>query len=100
MSHMPVSAESTSSLPIDPAVRAQLERWVRAPTTPQRTVRRSRIVLLLAEGFSARAVARKVGVSRNTVELWRARYAKEGAETLTCDRPGRGRKPCSEGASA
>jgi len=88
------------SLQIDPAVRHQLERWVRAPTTPQRTVRRSRIVLLLAEGFSGREVARMLGVSRNTVDLWRARYAQEGSQTLTCDRPGRGRKPCSEGASA
>jgi transposase len=77
---------------IDPTVRNLLEYWVRAPTTPQRTVRRSRIVLLLAAGFSGREVARQLGVSRNTVDLWRARYEREGSQTLTCDRPGRGRK--------
>ena len=35
-----------------PGERATLERWVRSGTTPQRTVMRSRIVLMLAEGLS------------------------------------------------
>jgi DNA invertase Pin-like site-specific DNA recombinase len=75
--------------------RAILERWVRSGTTPQRTVIRSRIVLLLDEGLSAREVARRLGVSRHTVDLWRARYIKEGCDVLTHDRPGRGRKRAS-----
>lgn len=73
--------------------REMLERWVRMPTSEQRTVRRSRIVLLLDEGLTAREVARRLGVSRQTVDLWRRRYAEEGREALTRDRPGRGRKP-------
>jgi transposase len=72
--------------------RPTLERWIRARTTPQRTVLRSRIVLLLAEGLSAREVARRLGVSRHTVDLWRTRYVQEGCDTLTRDRPGRGRR--------
>jgi len=63
------------------------------PTAPQRLVLRSRIVLLLADGCPAREVARRLGVSRPTVALWRRRYAEEGPEALTHDRPGRGRKP-------
>jgi transposase len=74
------------------ADRATLERWVRAPTTPQRIVLRSRMVLLLSEGLSAREVARRLRVSRHTVDLWRKRYQVEGCEALTYDRPGRGRK--------
>ena len=70
-----------------------LERWVRAPTTQQRVVLRSRMVLLLAEGLSARRVAQLLGVSRHTVDLWRKRYLEEGCDSLTHDRPGRGRKP-------
>jgi hypothetical protein len=72
---------------------ATLERWVRAPTSPQRLVLRSRIVLMLAQGLSEREVARRLGISRHTVGLWRARYSREGCNVLTHDKPGRGRKP-------
>jgi transposase-like protein len=72
--------------------RATLESWVRRRTTPQRTVLRSRIVLALAEGLSAREVARRLGVSRHTVDLWRRRYLEEGCDALLRDRPGRGRR--------
>lgn len=77
--------------------RALLERWVRSGTTPQRTVRRSRIVLMLDDQVSAREVARRLGVSRHTVDLWAIRFAEEGCEALTKDRPGRGRKRASRG---
>jgi DNA-directed RNA polymerase specialized sigma24 family protein len=72
--------------------RALLERWVRASTTSQRTAMRSAIVLLLGEGLSGREVARRMGVSRHTVDLWRVRYMSEGCEALRRDRPGRGRR--------
>ena len=72
--------------------RQTLERWIRMPTAPQRLVLRSRIVLMLADGCPAREVARRLGVSRPTVALWRRRYAAEGCAALTRDRPGRGRK--------
>ena len=71
---------------------ATLEHWVRAPTTQQRVALRSRMVLLLGTGLSAREVARRIGVSRHTVDLWRKRYLEEGCDSLTRDRPGRGRK--------
>ena len=48
------------------ADRERLERWVRASTTPQRVVRRSRIVLLWLEGLSAADIAARVDVSRPT----------------------------------
>jgi len=72
--------------------RALLERWVRSGTTPQRTVRRSRIVLMLDDELSGREVARRLGVSRRTVDLWATRFAAEGCDALRKDRPGRGRK--------
>lgn len=73
--------------------RALLERWVRGRTSSQRLVLRSRIVLLAAEGFSERAIAERLGVHRQTVRLWKARFARHGPSGLTADAPGRGRKP-------
>ena len=86
-----VPFRSAESL-LDAHDRAVLVRWIRARTTPQRVVLRSCIVLLLAEDLSAREVARRLGVSRHTVDLWRMRYLAEGRESLLRDRPGRGRK--------
>src|SRR5437667_10656531 len=82
-----------SSLHLPEADRLRLERWARAGSTPQRLALRSQIVLALGEGLSARAVARKLGVARHTVDLWRKRYEKDGCEALVKDKPGRGRKP-------
>jgi transposase-like protein len=78
--------------PITADERSTLERWVRSGTTPQRTAMRSRIILMLHDGLSAREVARRLGVNRHTVVLWDARYAEQGSAALTQDKPGRGRK--------
>lgn len=83
---------AVKKLVVSPDDRKTLERWIRMPTAPQRLVLRSRIVLMLGEGCPAREVARRLGVSRPTVALWRRRYSQEGVEALERDRPGRGRK--------
>jgi transposase len=72
--------------------RATLERWVRAGTTPQRLVFRSRIVLLAARGMPSKHVAAQLDTSQDTVRLWRRRFAAGGPEALKHDAPGRGRK--------
>jgi transposase len=56
-------------------------------------VLRSQIVLQLAGGHSQAAVARALGVSRETVARWEQRFAEAGADGLLRDRPGRGRPP-------
>lgn len=73
--------------------RSTLERWVRAPTTPQRVVLRSTIVLRASEGHPIAAIARRLGSSRGTVRLWCERFTAEGPPVLLRDAPGRGRKP-------
>jgi DNA-directed RNA polymerase specialized sigma24 family protein len=83
------------TLVVSPEDRDTLGLWIRMPTAAQRLVLRSRIVLMLSEGLSAREVSRRLGVSRHTVDLWRVRYVREGSDTLMRDRPGRGRKPAS-----
>jgi len=74
------------------ADRRTLEHWVRSPTTPQRVVRRSRMLLLAVRGLSASQIAAQCGVSPTTVKLWLSRYEREGLTTLEHDAPGRGRR--------
>ena len=45
------------ALPLTPEHRATLERWLRAGTTAQRVVLRSRIVLLAADGLPSKYIA-------------------------------------------
>ena len=46
-----------------------IEAWVRAKKTPQRTILRSRICLLAAEGVSHNAIAKRLATTRTTVLL-------------------------------
>jgi transposase len=70
--------------------RAELERRVRAHTTPQRMVRRCRAVLLAAEGVPNRQIAPSVGLNENQVGLWRRRFEADRLAGLG-DRPRSGR---------
>jgi transposase len=58
--------------------KKQLEAWVRAPSTPQKIVLRSRICLLAEEGHSNSEIARQLRTTRPTVILWRQRFSSEG----------------------
>lgn len=49
-------------------------------------LKRARIVLLAADGRSARSIDKEVGVQRRIVGLWRHRYADHGLEGLQ-DKP-------------
>ena len=80
------------ALPLTPEHRATLERWLRAGTTAQRVVLRSRIVLLAADGLPSKYIAQRLGTSQDTVRVWRRRFAAGGPDVLTHDAPGRGRK--------
>ena len=78
------------ALAISDEERAELERRVRAHTTPQRMVRRCRVVLLAAEGLPSRRIAPEVGLNENQVAVWRHRFAAERLAGLQ-DRPRSGR---------
>lgn len=62
--------------------RGQLQAWVRAPSTPQKIVLRSRICLLAHEGKANRQIARELQTSRPTVLLWRKQFAEAGPAGL------------------
>jgi transposase len=79
--------KAADSLPMTDEQRMTLETWVKAGTTPQRTVMRARICLMAAEGKSNNAIAGELGVSRPTAILWRRRFKEEGCPGISCDAP-------------
>ncbi len=81
---------SVPALSISEAERAELERLVRAHTTPQRSVKRARVVLLAAEGVSNRQISDRVGMAEEYVGMWRRRFEAERMKGLR-DRPRSGR---------
>lgn len=74
--------------------REQLIRWVSTPGTAARVVRRSRIILQLASGYSVHRASQVLNISEPTIRLWRDRFRYGGLEALTTDapRPGRPRR--------
>jgi transposase len=77
-------------LAITDAERAELQRRVRAHTTPQRAAKRARIVLLAADGVPNRQIAPVVGMNEHTVAQWRRRFEAERLAGLQDrKRPGR-----------
>src|SRR3974377_987450 len=85
-------ARPVRGLDIDSHQRTALESWVRAPTTPQRSVQRARILLACADGLSQQEAARQIGVRRRIVTKWCGRVRKLGLAGLAAA-GGRGRKP-------
>ena len=77
---------------LTPKERAVLEARCRSPLTPQRDVRRARIVLLAAAGQSSRSIAAAVGVQPTIASRWRNRFADQGLEGLD-DKPRPGKEP-------
>jgi transposase len=67
--------------------RTTLEAWVRAKTSPQRTVLRARICLLAADGLSNNLIAKRLCTSRPTVIQWRKRFQERGPTGLSEDAP-------------
>jgi transposase len=83
---------SRPKLPLSVTVeqKSELQRLVKAPATPQKFVRRAKIVLLAAEGRDNDEIAATLNTSRLTVGLWRQRFLDLGLAGLAeAPRPGR-----------
>ncbi len=74
---------------LTPAQRNELEEIAGSHVLAARFVQRARIVLLLAEGASARAAGAKLDISRPTLAKWRRRFLDSGVEGLKSRHPGR-----------
>lgn len=68
-----------------------LESWMKASTTEQRMVQRSRIILMAAKGMRTDAIAEDLSIRTATVSKWRTRFAKDGLQGLE-DAPRSGRR--------
>lgn len=67
---------------VSPTDRRRLEAVVAAPSSPQKHVWRSRIVLLSADGFGTGAIMAATGKSKTCVWRWQERFMTEGADGL------------------
>jgi transposase len=83
-------------LPLSEEERAALDRLARSTSARHRTVQQARALLLAADGVANYEIARRVGVSANSVRTWRARFAEQGLADFGRIAPGRGRKPWLE----
>ena len=63
------------TIEVSPQERAILEHMVRQANNPQWLVTRAKIILGAAEGQSNRRMAAEMHLTRNTVRLWRERWA-------------------------
>jgi transposase len=72
---------------------AVLTQWARGRSTPVRLMQRAQIILRAAEGLENKAIAREVGLRRQTVGMWRNRFAEQGRAGIEKDAPRGGRKP-------
>jgi putative transposase len=68
--------------------RVSLEQLVRASTTAQAVALRGRVVLAAADGASTRGLAQRLAVTRNTVQLWRDRWASASEALLAAEAEG------------
>jgi transposase len=73
--------------------RTQLQHWARGRRTPVRLALRAKMILLAAEGHENRHIATAVGTSRQTVGLWRQRFATHRLVGLEHDAPRGGGPP-------
>jgi putative transposase len=62
------------TVPLSEEERQALHTMTRAHKTPQHLSFRAQIILLLAEGLDAPAVARRLGTTRTTVRRWRRHW--------------------------
>jgi len=77
--------------------RAELERIVADGNTPQKIVKRAKIVLMTADGRGVMAIMREVGVSKTTVWRWQDYFVEAGVAGLVQGRSKPpGKKPIAD----
>ena len=81
------------SLQVTVTERQQLAQWARGRRTPARLVLRAHIILLAAEGHDNQHIAAALDTSRQTVGLWRHRFATQRLPGIAQDAPRGGRPP-------
>jgi len=78
---------------LSPEEATVIKRWANGKRFPLRLVQRAQIIRLAAEGVFSHDIARQLGVSRPTVQLWRDRFLALRLTGLEKDAPRPGRIP-------
>lgn len=78
---------------LNPKEQAVINKWANGRNIPLRLVQRAKIIQLAAKGVSNYVIAKKLNVSRPTVQLWRNRFLAQRLEGLKKDAPRPGRIP-------
>ena len=85
-----------SPIAVSPDDRLELERPIRAASTPQQTAQRARMVVMAADGIGVGKTARILGVWRKGVTRQRTRWTQQSQEpvlTRLGDAPRSGKPP-------
>ena len=69
-----------------PGDQDRLEALIANGNTPQKHVRRARIVRLAGDGVGTDEIQRRLGVSKPTIRRWRTRYVEAGVDGLCRDK--------------
>ena len=69
-----------------PGDQDRLEALIANGNTPQKHVRRARIVRLAGDGVGTDEIQRRLGVSKPTIRRWRTRYVEAGVDGLCLDK--------------
>ena len=86
-------SRTAAPIVLAPEERSTLDAWARGRSYPMRLVQRARIIQMAADGIFSQDIARNVGVSRPTVQLWRQRFLALRLRGLEKDAPRPGRMP-------
>jgi len=78
---------------LSPEEETVINRWTRGKIFPVRLVQRAKIIRMSADGLFNHDIARQLGISRPTVQLWRERFLALRLMGLEKDAPRPGRIP-------
>jgi transposase len=86
-------SRTAAAIELSEEEQSVLGGWARGRSLPMRLVQRARIVRLAAAGVPSQDIARRLRVSRPTVQLWRERFLALRLAGLEKDAPRPGRLP-------
>jgi transposase len=78
---------------LSPQEQATIRLWAHGKSFPLRMVERAQIIQMAADGMFSHEIARHLGISRPTVQLWRQRFLSLRCTGLEKDAPRPGRLP-------
>jgi len=83
----------TERIILAPQEETAINRWVHGKSFPLRLIQRAQIIQLAAQGVFNHIIAKRLDISRPTVQLWRERFLAFRLSGIEKDAPRPGRLP-------